>query len=438
MPVYQTTAHSLQNRTVARAKLDNGMVVLAVENPAADIVAARVFVRAGSRYEPSDQAGLSHLWSAVLTKGTERLSSQEIAERVESVGASLGADSAADYCLLSLKTVAADFAGMLELVAELLRSPSFPEAEVELERRLALQGIRSMQEQPFSVANNQLRRAMYRDHPYALSSLGTETTVPTIDRAALQQYHQTYFRPDNMVVSITGRIATEQAIALIDHYFGDWQPPHQDGQPLPLTTPKPPPIVSAPEQVVTLRNTQQAIVMLGYLTGSVHSNDHTALKLINTYLGNGLSSRLFVELREKRGLAYEVSAFYPTRVDASHFVVYMGTAPENTAVAQAGLRHEVDRLCTTQLTPEELQSAKNKLLGQYALGKQTNAQIAQVLGWYEILGLGISYDGEFQQKVAAVTAEDIQQVACRYFTEPYLSLVGPDVAVNLLEKAGVR
>lgn len=435
MPINQSVLHTLQNRAVHRAVLDNGMVVLAVENPAADIIAGRIFIRAGNRFEPPAQAGLSHLWAAVLTKGTERLSSQEIAERVESVGASLGTDAASDYCLLSLKTVSSDFAEMLELAAELLRSPSFPESEVNLERRLTLQSIRSMQEQPFAIANNQLRRAIYQDHPYALPGLGTEATVAQLDRQALQQYHQTYFRPDNMVISVAGRIAPEEVINLIDRYFGDWYPPMQNGQPLPLPPLNLPVVTSQPQQVITVQNTQQSIVMLGYLTESVHSADQAALKLINTYLGNGLSSRLFVELREKRGLAYEVSAFHPTRVDASHFVVYMGTAPENTAVAQDGLRYEVDRLAQVSLDVEELQSAKNKLLGQYALGKQTNAQIAQIFGWYEVLGLGIDYDERFQQKIAATTAEDIQEAAARYFTEPYFSLVGPESAVQLLEKA---
>lgn len=434
MPIVQTIARSLHNRTVHRAVLENGISVLAVENPAADIVATRMFIRAGSRYEPPERSGLSHLWAAVLTKGTQSLSSQQIAERVESVGASLGADSAADYCLLSLKTVAADLPNMLELAAELIQSPSFPETEVELERRLALQGIRSMQEQPFAVANNQLRRAMYQQHPYALPGLGTEATVASLDRTALQEYHHTYFRPENMVVSIAGRIVPDQAIALIDHYLGHWMPPRPQHSSLPLT-PTLPAVTADPQLLVTPREAQQAIIMLGYLTGSVHSPDHPALKLLSTYLGNGLSSRLFVELREKRGLAYEVSAFYPTRVDASHFVVYMGTAPENAAVAQAGLRHEIERLRSVLLTPEELQAAKNKLLGQYALGKQTNAQIAQLLGWYEILGLGIDYDEAFQQHIALVTAEDIQHVVWQYFKEPYVSLVGSDRAIDLLKTA---
>jgi zinc protease len=174
-------------------------------------------------------------------------------------------------------------------------------------------------------------------------------------------------------------------------------------------------------------------VMLGYLVSPVQNPDYAILKLINTYLGNGLSSRLFVELREKRGLAYEVSAFYPTRLDTSQFVVYMGTAPENTAIAMSGLRTEVERLCTTQLTPDELQASQNKLLGQYALGKQTNGQLSQVFGWYETIQLGIEFDTRFQEEVKAVTPEMIQQVASKYFLEPYISLVGPAAVVEPLK-----
>ncbi|MBE9197399.1 insulinase family protein, partial [Synechocystis sp. LEGE 06083] len=142
--------------------------------------------------------------------------------------------------------------------------------------------------------------------------------------------------------------------------------------------------------------------------------------------GNGLSSRLFVELREKRCLAYDVSAFYPTRLGSSQFVTYMGTAPENTAIAIAGLRAETERLCAQALEEEEITAAKNKLLGQYALGKQTNGEIAHLFGWYETLGLGLGFDSEFQEQVKAVTAPDAQRVAQNYLAEPYLSVVGPE------------
>ena len=195
----QTVTSALQNQPIHRTVLNNGMVVLVVENPAADIIAARIFVRAGSYWEPKEKAGLAHLLSAVITKGTPELSSLEIAEQVESVGASLGADAAADYFLLSLKTVSADFAEILALAGQLLRSPTFPEEEVELERRLTLQHIRSQQEQPFTIGFDRLRQAIYPNHPYASSGLGWEATVSQLSRADLQQFHQTYFRPDQML-----------------------------------------------------------------------------------------------------------------------------------------------------------------------------------------------------------------------------------------------
>ncbi|MEB3882568.1 pitrilysin family protein [Lyngbya sp. CCY1209] len=418
-----TPSRSTQN--VRRHVLDNGIVILVTENPAADIIATRLFLGTGTRWEPPGKSGLSHLLATVLTKGTERLTSLDIAERVESVGARLSADTSADYFLMGLKTVSSDFAEILDLAAQLLRSPSFPEAEIELERRITIQGIRSQREQPFSLAFEGLRRAMYGDHPYAISTYGTEETVSQLTRDDLQQFHQTYFRPDNLIISLAGRITLTEAIAHIDRVFGDWPAPAE-----PPPEPVLPDVSPDPHKAICPLATQQSVIMLGYLAGSVRHPDYAGLKLMNTYLGNGLSSRLFVELREKRGLAYDVSAFYPTRLDASQFVVYMGTAPQNTAIAIEGLRAEVVRLADVPLSEEELQVSKNKLLGQYALGKQTNTQLAQIYGWYEILGLGIDFDRQFQADVMAVTAAEVQAIAQKNFVEPYLSLVGPEAIVS--------
>ncbi|QSJ17922.1 insulinase family protein [Nostoc sp. UHCC 0702] len=425
MSITQTVKPSLSHSPIHRTVLNNGIVLLVAENPAADIIAGRIFIRAGSCYEKQEQAGLAYLVSAVMTKGCDGLSSLEIAEQVESVGASLSADTTTDYFLLSLKTVTSDFGEILALSGRILRSPTFPEIQVQLERRLALQNIRSQQEQPFTVAFEQMRQVMYQNHPYAMSLLGNEATMSRLTRADLVEYHQTYFRPDNIVISIAGRISQPDAVALVEQVFGDWQVPAQ-----PLPSINLPEIPVQPQHQLKPIQTQQSIVMLGYLGSSVISPDYAPLKLLSTYLGNGLSSRLFVELREKRGLAYEVSAFYPTRLYPGSFVVYMGTAPENTSIALNGLRTEVELLCTTEVSESALQAAKNKILGQYALGKQTNGQIAQIYGWYEILGLGIDFDTKFQELIASVNAQDAMAAACRYLQEPYLSLVGQEEAIN--------
>ncbi len=417
-----------QQPATRHTTVPNGLTIIAIKNPVADIVSARIFIKAGQLYETAETAGLFDLLMAVLIKGTTTKTALEIAEAVESIGANFGADVASDYSLLSLKTVSADFETVLALAAEVLREPSFPEAEIELERRLILQGLKSMKEQPFSVAYNHLREALYPGHPYGLTHEQSERCMAAFTKEDLQTAYHQYFRPDNVVVTIAGRISLNLAVKLVEQFFGDWQAPEEA---LPVVSF--PEVTVAAHKIVTVQETNQAFIVLGHLAAEVSDSDYAALKLISTYLGNGLSSRLFVELREKQGLAYDVSAFYPTRLGRSPFVAYIGTAPQNLPVALAGLQSEIARLTTTPLTAEELQISKNKILGQYALGKQTNGQIAQTFGWYEVLGLGMEFDQDFQQAIAAVTLEDVQAAAQRWLVEQSVSILGPAAAVDALK-----
>lgn len=409
------------NPPVSRRQLANGITVLTIANPSADIVSGRFFLPAGSRWEPGDKAGLAQLLTSLLTKGAGQLSALEIADRIESVGAGLGAETTTDYIKLSLKTVSSDWVDIFKLAGEILRRPTFPPNQIELERKLLLQAIRSQTEQPFNNAYRQLRTALYGEHPYSRSSLGNATTMAQITRQDLVNYHQTHVRPDRLIISLAGRITPDEAIDLVTQVFGDWEIPSIDPPTL-----APAGVTTQPQYQVEHQATQQAIVMLGYLAPAIRDPDCMALKLIDSYLSNGMSSRLFVELREKRGLAYDVSAFYPTRSDTSHFAVYMGTNPSNTSIAVSGLRAEVERLCMEPLSAAELQTAKNKLLGQYALGKQTNGQLAQTYGWYELLGLSVDFDLEFNKAIQQLTAPQLQTAANKYLSEPYISIVSPE------------
>jgi zinc protease len=410
------------NHPIHRSQLANGITVITIANPTADIVSGRFFIPAGSRWERPHHAGLSQLLTSVLTKGTERLSALEIADRVESVGAGLGIETTTDYLKMSLKTVKSDLVAIFKLAGEILRTPSFPESQIELERKLILQAIKSQTEQPFNNAYRQLRTALYGEHPYARSSLGTAETMGQITREDLVNYHQLHIRPDRLIISLAGRISPDESIDLVTQVFGDWEIPEVD---LPILVPES--VTTQPQYQLEHQSTQQAIVMLGYLAPAINDPDCIALKLIDSYLSNGMSSRLFVELREKRGLAYDVSSFYPTRLDTSHFAVYMGTAASNTQIAVSGLRAEVDRLCMEPLSATELQTAKDKLLGQYALGKQTNGQLAQTYGWYELLGLSVDFDSQFSTAIQQLTSTQLQTAADKYLSEPYISIVSPAV-----------
>jgi predicted Zn-dependent peptidase len=408
-----------RNKMTEKTTLANGICVITTANPRADIIAGRLFFRSGSCRETREQSGLGHLLAAVMMKGTQDLSALEIAEKVESVGASLGTEAAMDYFLVYLKSVTKDFLPLLELAAEIIRSPSLPLDQIELERRLTLQRLKQSQEQPMNVAFEAMRQLLYQEHPYAASTLGNPDSVSNLQREDLAYFHQAYFRPDNLIISVAGNITHQENLELVAQVFGDWQAPIMPRPELVL-----PPVISRPQAQTIHQETQQSIVMLGYLAAPVHDPDYAAFKLLSAYLSNGLSSRLFVELREKQGLAYEVSTLYPTRVHTSAFIAYMGTAPANQEIALTGLGAEIDRLSEISLSSNELQTTKNKILGQYALGKQTNAQLAQSYGLYEVLGLGIEFDQQFTQVVDRVTIEEIQATAQKYLQNPYTVIVG--------------
>lgn len=397
-------------------------------SPAVNIAVARLFLPCGSQRDPVGKWGLAHLMGEVLTKGTQSLSSDQIATQVESLGAALGTDVTADYFEISLKCIAADLEPMLRLMAEVLLDPSFPDREVARERDLTLQAIQSQQERPFAVAFDQLRRRLFPAHAYALSPLGTAESVQALTRQDLAAFHAAYLDPSQAVLAVIGPQSPEYWQTQIETVLGAWPPPPR--KPAEVTLPQIE--LGSSGWLKTVQDTQQSLVMMGYRGCGASHPDYPALKLLSTYLGNGLSSRLFVELREKRGLAYEVSAFFATRRDPAPFAAYMGTAWFNTATALAGLQAELKRLLDQPLSPEEVAKTQRKVLGQYALSKQTHAQIAQMLGWYEILGLGAEFDQTYPLLIKSVTPEQLYGAAQRYLSDPVVSLVGPAQALDPL------
>jgi zinc protease len=401
-------------------RLPNGITLIVTPSNTTDIVAGRIFIRAGSYFDPVDRSGTSNLIATLLTKGTTELSAMEIASRIESVGAGVSAEANNDHIEVSFKSVTADFAEILRLVGEIIRNPAFPAEQVTLEKKLVVERIRSQSERPLTLAFQQLRESIYHSHPYARPLLGITSNVVHITCQELVDFHQTYFRPDLVTISIAGNVDLTVVEQLVDEVFIDWFLPASAA---PAITPH---SIEAPAQRKTLaKDTKQSIVMLGHLSVAATDPDYFALRAIDSYLGSGLSSRLFVELREKRGLAYEVASVFSTKVDRSIFAVYMGTANEKVSMAINGLQGEMARLCVAKLSEEELADTKTKLLGKYALSKQTNGQLAYIYGWYESLGLGWDFDQTLSKSIEALTTDKIEEVAVKYFDRPYhLSVVG--------------
>ncbi|MGK7913772.1 MAG: M16 family metallopeptidase [Synechococcus sp.] len=410
---------------IYHVQLENGIRLLAIEKTDVDTVAAHFYWQGGASANPVEQAGLAHLTSALVTKGTRNYCAQTIAESVESIGALLGAECATDYDGLALKSVSSDFPSLLNLASEIIRYPSFPDRELERERQLTLQAIRSQQERPFAAAMTPLRRALFGAHPYAESMAGTLESVSILTRNDIANFHYSHIRPDTTVIAICGNISADKIEHLVRCHFGDWTNPNTLDY---VPTPQPElPVLQEERRLNTFQDTQQTIAILGYRAPSIYSQDWVALKLLTVHLGGGLSSRLFSQLREKQGLAYDVSASYSSRRWEAPLIAHIGMAPSNTEQAIAGLQAEVERVRDQPLTERELTLAKRKIIGQYALSKQTNAQVAQLMGWYEMLGLGVERDRTYPQEIEALSVEAILKAAREHLRHPVISVAGPVV-----------
>ncbi len=421
------TADRPLSATPLRHRLGNGITVLLTPCPGSGIVAAQCFLKRGSAGEA--EPGSSRLLAAMLTRGTAQHSARELAEYVESIGASLGAEANGDYFSLGFRAIAADLPGMLTLTAEILREASLPEDQLDLERRLHLQAIRAQREQCLPQAFQLLRRGIYGGHVYAEDGLGTEASVSGLRPESLRRLYRDRFRPEELVISLAGDLDPERTLGLLERLLGDWCP--ADAPPASVTLQTP--VLTPPEVLQLPFPGQQLYVLLGAATVAVDHPDQAALRLASSYLGNGMSSRLFVELREKQGLAYEVSALHTARRGPGAFAAYLGTAPENGAIALAGLRREWLRLVEQGLSEAELAATVRKHLGQYALGRQTMAQIAQTYGTYETLGLGWEYDREYPERLRAVTSEDLRVACQRWLATPTVCLAGPEAALGFEE-----
>jgi predicted Zn-dependent peptidase len=418
------TADRPLSATPLRQRLGNGITVLITPCPGSGIVAAQGFLRRGSAGEA--EPGSSRLLAAMLTRGTTRRSARDLAEYVESIGASLGAEANGDYFSLGFRAIAADLPGMLTLTAEILREASLPEDQLDLERRLHLQSIRAQREQCLPQAFQQLRRGVYGGHPYAEDGLGTEASVSGLGPESLRQLYRDRFRPEELVISLAGDLDPERTLVLLEQLLGDWSAADAAPESVALQTP-----VQATPQVLEFPFPgQQLYVLLGAATVPVDHPDQPALKLASSYLGNGMSSRLFVELREKQGLAYEVSALHTARRGPGAFAAYLGTAPENGAIALQGLQREWLRLVERGLSEAELAATVRKHLGQYALSRQTMAQLAQTFGYYETLGLGWEYDRQYPELLRAVTPEHLRSACQRWLATPTVCLAGPAAALE--------
>jgi predicted Zn-dependent peptidase len=409
-----------QEPPVARHVLPNGMTVLVRENTAAPVVAVSLQVRAGSRFESPMTAGITNFLQRVMLRGTARRTAVQLVTSYEDIGGILDASGEVESAEVRGQALARHWEMLLTLVAEVALEPSLPAAEIERERRLILGQIKTRADAPFWVTFDTMLRDLYGSHPYGQQSLGPKENIERFTREDLLAHYRVTYRPERMVLAVSGEAERDRVVRAAERLFGRTA----------RVAAGPPESLAAPtargERRVIARPAQQAQIFVGYLGPGLADPLHPAMRVLGATLGGGMAGRLFVELRDRRGLAYSTGVVtLPYRTGPAFFVAHLGTAPASSTAAEAGVLRELERARATPVTADELARAKAYVRGQLSMDRRTNARQAWYLAFFEVVGAGWDFPERYARAIDAVTAADVARAAERYLNRPTVVVLEP-------------
>lgn len=404
----------------------NGLTLLHKENKSNEIVAINLFIKTGRICEAEEQTGITNFVQTLLTKGTRKYTTEQIAEIIESIGGILSTDTSSDFAEVSAMVTSKHFQTAFELLCEVVSNPTFPKKEIEKERSAILASIKARQEDIFTVTFDYFNQNFYGKHPYGLPVVGTEESVKKLKRKDLINHHQKFYAPEKMILVVVGNLSWELVRKTVENLFyqllraPDIHPVLRKE----LSEPVSPTALSfSSGEKIYHKKFKQTYLMIGYPAPEMSSPEYTGLKLLNALLGGGMRGRLFQELREKSSLAYDVSSFYPTRKLASCFVIYLGLDQRRLNEGKEKILEQVGRLKEEPVDKKELEEVKKFIRGNYLIEHFRNRQQAWYLGWWELMGKGYQYDEKYPEELSQITPEQIQTLARKYFAENYLTII---------------
>jgi predicted Zn-dependent peptidase len=400
---------------ILRTTLDNGIRVLSEKVPGCHSVSLGVWVNNGSRHEPGDLNGISHYIEHMLFKGTDRRSAQDIAREVDSVGGHLNGFTSREFSCYYVKILAEKLPMAVDLLGDLICHARFDLDDIEKERRVILQEIAMIEDNPEELVHDLFTYNFWSGHPLGLPVTGTRASVDNIDRQQMLSFMQQRYVGRNLCVVAAGNLDHHQLVGLVSSALGEIS---QDAPGLQDTVPN----VDRHVEVIN-RNLEQTHVCLGVAGLAQNHADRYGIYLLNTILGGNMSSRLFQKVREDLGLAYSVYSFHHNHSDSGAFIVYAGTSAEDAPLVVRTILGEMTRLRNESVCFDELQSAKDYLKGSMLLSMESMDNRMSRLAKNELFlrDVGTSLS-ESRAMIDAVTIDLIQHLAESLFVNDTLNL----------------
>jgi len=414
--------------------LPNGVRIITEEIDHVRSAALGIWVGAGSRDEREGFEGISHFIEHMFFKGTEHRSARALAESLEAVGGQLNAFTTKEYTCYYAKVLDEDLDLAIDVLSDMFFSSLFDEKEIEKEKNVVIEEIKMYEDSPDELIHDVFSECVWNDHPLGKPILGTEESIRSLSRERIMQFLTEHYAPDNVVISVAGKIKHEDVVAKLSPHFGTF---NRGGRRVLEETPK-----GLTIEHYQKKDTEQMHILLGVPGLGQDDEDIYAMHIFNNILGGGLSSRLFQEIREQRGLAYSVYSYHSTYVDTGLFAVYAGTSPKNTQEVIACILEELMEMKTKGISVEELVRTKAQIKGGLYLGLEAVSSRMSRLGKTELTYNRVLSPEEVVEKLEKVTQEDVLRVIGRLWQKDNISIMtlgpaGHDVVMpEMLKQTG--
>jgi predicted Zn-dependent peptidase len=410
---------------VSITTLPSGLTILTERMDRVETVSFGAYIGAGTRHETAAENGVAHFLEHMAFKGTATRSAIDIAEAIENVGGHINAYTSREQTAYYVKLLKEDLALGVDIIGDILCHSSFDGAELERERGVILQEIGQANDTPDDIVFDHFQSAAYPSQPMGRPVLGTESIIRGMKREALPGFMNQHYTPENMVVAACGNLEHEHVVDLVAKHFADL--PH-------ATAEEPMPADYTGGEFREVRDLDQAHIVLGFAAPGYGEPDYYPSMLLSTLLGGGMSSRLFQEIREKRGLVYSIYSFTAPARDGGLFGIYAGTGESEAAELMPVTLEELAKV-QDHVTAAELNRARAQLKAGLLMSlESTGSRCEQVARQWQIFGRIIPAS-ETVAKIEAVTEQDIREVAAKIFrTRPTLATLGPIAQVPRLSK----
>ena len=398
-----------ENLTVSKTVLENGIRLIVKESRSIPIVSIQASFLGGVRFEEESQNGINHFMVVMVTKGTERQSSLEIAKKVERMAGSLSGFSGYNSFGLTFTFLSQHFEEAFALFTEIIKHPSFDTEEMEKRRRLILAAIRQQEDDLAGLVFELFRKTLFEKHPYRMDTLGTLDSVQKLTQKDLKKYYQQTVDPQNMVLTVVGDVDAKQVVDSVKKGLGDLR----RGDFVQPSIPQEP-FIQKIRRSEIYKTKEQAHFVLGFLGTTLRHSDRYGMEVLEAAL-SGQGGRLFHQLRDKDSLAYALAFIARPNLDPGFIGVYMGTHPAKLEKAIDGVLEELRKVKEEGFTEEEVERAKKYLIGNFEVGLQTNGAQTNQISLDELYGLQFDHYQKYPEEIRKVSREDVNRVAKRYF-----------------------